>query len=167
MGLPVSQLGPNERIVIETREHWKHLLGAMVICLLALAGVVIIQLIAPAEGFWAWLATAGWVAFAVVVLIFGVWPWLKWLNRTSTLTNERLVTREGVIRRQGRDIPLDRINDTAYDQGILDRMVKCGTLKVSAASEQGTVVLRDIPNVHEFVRTMNVLVKEARGEVPA
>ena len=101
---------------------------------------------------------------AFVVLVFGVWPWLKWLTRTSTLTNERLVTRQGIIRRTGRDIPLDRINDTAYDQGIIDRMVKCGTLKVSAASEQGTVVLRDIPHVHEFVRTMNVLVKQARAD---
>jgi len=43
-------------------------------------------------------------------------------------------------------------------------MVRCGTLKVSAASEQGTVVLRDIPHVHEFVRTMNVLVKQARAD---
>lgn len=164
MGLPPSQLGPNEQIVIETREHWKHLLGAMLICLLAIAGVVAVQLLAPTEGFWVWLSTAGWVAFAFVVLVFGVWPWLKWLTRTSTLTNERLVTRQGIIRRTGRDIPLDRINDTAYDQGIIDRMVKCGTLKVSAASEQGTVVLRDIPHVHEFVRTMNVLVKQARAD---
>jgi membrane protein YdbS with pleckstrin-like domain len=164
MGLPVSQLGPNEHIVIETREHWKHLLGAGLICLLAIVGVVVVQVIAPAEGFWAWLGAAGWIAFVLVVLIFGVWPWLRWLNRTSTLTDERLVTRSGIVRRTGRDIPLDRINDTAYDQGIVDRMVKCGTLKVSAASEQGTVVLRDIPMVHEFVRTMNVLVKEARSD---
>ena len=62
MGLPPSQLGPNEQIVIETREHWKHLLGAMLICLLAIAGVVAVQLLAPTEGFWVWLSTAGWVA---------------------------------------------------------------------------------------------------------
>lgn len=162
MGLPPEQLGPNEHIVIETREHWKHLLGALTISFLTLAAVVILQVVTPGAGSWAWLSMAGWVAFVVVVLIFGVWPWLRWLTRTSTLTNERLVTREGVIRRQGRDIPLDRINDTAYDQGIIDRMVGCGTLHVSAASEQGTVVLRDIPDVHEFVRIMNALAREAR-----
>jgi membrane protein YdbS with pleckstrin-like domain len=164
MGLPASQLGPQERIVIETREHLKHLLFAGLICLAAIVGLVLVLTVAPADGFWSWLSSAGWIAFAGVVLVFGVWPFLRWLTRTSTLTNERLVTRAGLIRRTGRDIPLERINDVAYDQGLLDRMTKCGTLRVSAASQEGTVVLRDIPEIHEFVRTMNELVRDARRE---
>jgi membrane protein YdbS with pleckstrin-like domain len=162
MGLPADQLGPNERVVVETREHWKHLVGAGLICLVALVGLVFLLVAGPREGAFAWLSTLGWIAFAVVVGIFGVWPWLAWRMRTCTLTNERLVTREGIIRRTGRDIPLERINDVAFDQGLTDRMSGCGTLKVSAASEQGTVVLRDIPHVNDFVRTMNALVREAR-----
>ncbi|RYV51677.1 PH domain-containing protein [Pengzhenrongella frigida] len=164
MGLPASQLGPQEEIVIETREHLKHLLVAGLICLAAVVGLVLVLSVGPSDGFWAWLDSAGWIAFAVVVAVFGVWPWLRWLTRTSTLTNERLVTRDGVVRRTGRDIPLERINDVAYDQGLLDRMVKCGTLRVSAASQEGTAVLRDIPEIHEFVRTMNELVRAARKE---
>jgi len=164
MGLPTNQLGPQERIVIETREHVKHLLVAGLICVAALVGLVLVLRYAPDDGFFQWLDTLGWVAFAGVVVIFGVWPWAKWSKRTSTLTNERLVTREGVFRRTGRDIPLERINDVKFDQGILDRMVRCGTLRVSAASEQGTAVLRDIPEIHEFSKAMNELVRVARGE---
>lgn len=162
MGLPTSQLGPNERIVIETREHWKHLLRAVGICLLAVAGLALLLVFAPNEGFWAWLRTIGWVAFAVVIFIFGVWPWLVWRMKVYTLTNERLATRMGVIRRRGRDIPLYRVNDVAFDQGLVDRMVKAGTLRVSAASEEGIVVLTDIPEVHQFVLTMNALIKDTR-----
>ena len=164
MGLPESQLGPQERIVIETREHAKHLFGPVLVCLVALAGLVLVLVYGPTTGVFAPLRTAAWVAFAGVVVVFGGWPWLYWLLRTSTLTNERLVTREGIIRRVGRDIPLERINDVAFDQGILDRMTRCGTLLVSDASEQGTAVLHDIPNVHEFARTMNELVRAARNE---
>jgi membrane protein YdbS with pleckstrin-like domain len=67
-----------------------------------------------------------------------------------------------VLRRSGRDIPLSRINDVAFDQGILDRMVGAGTLKVSAASEEGTVVLKDIPQIHQVSLRINELVRQAR-----
>ena len=162
MGLPADQLGAGEQVVLEMHEHWKHLLGAILICLAALAGLLVVLWIGPDEGFFAWLDKIGWLAFAGVVAVFGLWPFLEWRLRTYTLTNERLAMRRGVIRRSGRDIPLSRVNDVAFDQGLLDRMVRAGTLRVSAASERGTVVLRDIPNIHEVTTTLNALVREAR-----
>ena len=42
MGLPADQLSPGEDIVLEMHEHWKHLIGAMLICLLALVGLVVV-----------------------------------------------------------------------------------------------------------------------------
>jgi uncharacterized membrane protein YdbT with pleckstrin-like domain len=162
MGLPADQLSPGEEIVLEMHEHWKHLLGAILVCLAALAGLVVVLALGPDEGFFAWLDTLGWVAFAGVVLLFGVWPALAWWNRTYTLTNERLATRAGILRRSGRDIPLTRINDVAFEQGIVDRMFGAGTLKVSAASEEGTVVLVDIPRIHQVSLRMNELVREVR-----
>jgi uncharacterized membrane protein YdbT with pleckstrin-like domain len=162
MGLPADQLSPGEEIVLEMHEHWKHLLGALLICIAALVGLVVVLALGPDEGFFAWLDTLGWVAFGGVVLVFGVLPALAWWNRTYTLTDERLATRTGVLRRSGRDIPLTRINDVAFEQGILDRLVGAGTLKVSAASEEGTVVLVDIPRIHQVSLRMNELVREVR-----
>lgn len=160
MGLPADQLSPGETVILEMREHWKHLLGAMLVCLAAVVGLAVVLKVAPESGFLDWLDTLGWVAFAGVVLVFGVWPALAWWNRTYTLTSERLATRTGILRRSGRDIPLNRINDVAFDQGILDRLVGCGTLRVSAASEEGTVVLDDIPHVHQVSLRMNELVRQ-------
>jgi len=162
MGLPADQLSPGERIVLDMHEHWKHLLGAAMVCVAALVGLLLLLSLAPSEGFLAWLDTLGWVAFAGVVLVFGVWPALAWWNRTYTLTNERLATRTGVLRRSGRDIPLTRVNDVAFEQGVVDRLFRAGTLKVSAASEEGTVVLVDIPHIHEVSLQMNELVREVR-----
>lgn len=164
MRLPADQLGEGERVVLETREHWKHLLGVIGVTLLAIAGLVLVLIFAPDEGFFTWLRTVAWIVFGLIILIFAVWPWLTWFMKGYTLTNERLVTRTGVITRKGRDIPLDRINDVAFEQGLIDRMVKAGTLKVSAASEEGMVILVDIPEVHTFVLTMNKLVRDARDD---
>lgn len=159
MSLRTDQLSAGERIVLETREHWKHLLGTALVCLAALIGLVVVLALSPATGFLSWLDTLGWVAFAGVLLVFGVWPATAWWHRTYTLTTERLVTRRGVLRRSGRDIPLSRINDVAFEQGILDRLVGAGTLRVSAASEEGTIVLVDIPHVQQVSLRMNELVR--------
>jgi uncharacterized membrane protein YdbT with pleckstrin-like domain len=162
MGLPAEQLGAQERVVLDMHEHPKHLLMAALVCLAALAGLVLVIAIAPEDGFLAWLDTLGWAAFILVVVVFGVFPFAEWRARTYTITNERIATRRGVFRRSGRDIPLDRVNDVAFEQGIVDRMTKAGTLKISSASEQGMVVFRDIPEIHDVTKTLNQLVREAR-----
>jgi membrane protein YdbS with pleckstrin-like domain len=163
MGLPADQLSPGEEIVLDLHEHWKHLIGTMLVCVAALAGLVVLLAIAPDDGFFAWLGTFGWVAFGGVVLLFGVWPALTWWHRTYTLTTERLATRTGVLRRSGRDIPLSRVNDVAFEQGVIDRLFRAGTLKVSAASEEGTVVFADIPDIHHVALRMNELVRAVGG----
>lgn len=157
------QLSPGERVVLEVHEHWKHLAGTIGICLLALVGLVVVLSVSPDSGVGAWLDGLGWVAFAGVVLVFGIGPVVRWWHRTYTLTTERLSTREGVVRRRGRDIPLSRVNDVAFEQGVLDRLAGCGTLRVSAASEEGTVVLDDIPRVHDVSARMNQLVRDVGG----
>jgi uncharacterized membrane protein YdbT with pleckstrin-like domain len=98
-----------------------------------------------------------WVLALVVVLWWTVRPFLDWLTATYTVTNRRLITREGLIARKGHDIPLMRISDVAFDQGIVDRMLGCGTLVISDASTHGSVRLHDIPQVESVQRTLTDL----------
>lgn len=167
MGFPADELGGGERVIREMHEHWKHLLVPGLICLAALVGLVVVLAVTPESGFLAWLDVAAWVAFAGVVAVFGVWPFIRWQRRTYTITDQRIATRKGVLRRTGRDIPLSRVNDVAFEQGLLDRVARAGTLRVSAASEEGTVVMRDIPQIHEVTTLLHSLVREARGEARA
>jgi uncharacterized membrane protein YdbT with pleckstrin-like domain len=78
-----------------------------------------------------------------------VLPFLRWLTTTYTVTDRRLITRTGILSRRGHDIPLARISDVAYEHGIVDRMLGCGTLIVSDASERGRVELHDVPHVEQ------------------
>ena len=84
-----------------------------------------------------------------VVVIWVVIPFLRWMTSTYTVTNRRLITRHGIITRTGRDIPLFRINDVAYEKGLLDRILGCGTLIISDATEKAGVVLPDVPNIEQ------------------
>ena len=60
MGLPADQLSPGETVILEMHEHWKHLLGAILICLAALVGLAVVLAVGPEDGFFAWLDTLGW-----------------------------------------------------------------------------------------------------------
>jgi uncharacterized membrane protein YdbT with pleckstrin-like domain len=90
-------------------------------------------------------------------------PFLDWLTSTYTITSRRLITREGIISRKGHDIPLQRISDVAFDQGLIDRMLGCGTLVISDASTHGSVRLHDIPQVESVQRRLTDLLSGSPG----
>ncbi len=163
MAFPQRLLGEGEEVALHMRTHAKALLIPILVLLVAAAAVGFGMGVLPEAG----AASAGrWVLLAIgvaAVARWSVWPFLAWLSTTYTVTTERLVTRQGVVSRYGRDIPLGRINDVAYSQDLVDRMLRCGSLNVSAASEHGTIVLRDVPRVHEVQLEMSELVREAHG----
>jgi len=62
------------------------------------------------------------------------------------------------VTRSGRIIPLARINDVAYEKGLVDRMLGCGTLIIHDASQQAGLRLRDIPHIEDLHRRISRLV---------
>lgn len=144
-------LGAEEEVVRRMHTHAKALvLPVLVLLLLAVglgAGLAKMPPEAQPWGSWAALGVAG------VLLLTGVLlPVLRWLSNTWTLTNRRIIHRQGIITRTSHDLPLTRINDIASERGLLDRMLGCGTLKLTTAAED-PVYLRDIPDV-EHVHVM-------------
>ncbi len=85
-----------------------------------------------------------------MIVWFTVRPFLRWLTASYTVTNRRLINRSGILTRTGRDIPLHRINDVKYERDLLDRLLGCGTLVISDASEEGRSVLPDVPRVERL-----------------
>ncbi len=80
------------------------------------------------------------------------------LTWTYTLTNKRIVEQKGLLTRTGRIIPLNRVNDVAFEKNLNDRILGCGTLIIHDASEQAGLQLRDIPRIEAFHRTVSNLV---------
>jgi uncharacterized membrane protein YdbT with pleckstrin-like domain len=105
-------------------------------------------------------STVLWVIVAVLLIWFVLRPFLEWLTASYTITDRRLITRSGILARKGHDIPLSRISDVAYELGIVDRMLGCGTLIISDASTHGRVLLHDIPRVEETQRQLNQLLHD-------
>jgi uncharacterized membrane protein YdbT with pleckstrin-like domain len=141
-------LNEDEFVVVSTRTHVKALLGpALVLIVIAAAAGYLTTL--PSGEPRDFLQLVIWVVALLLILWLVVRPFLVWLTTTYTVTNRRLITRSGIVTRRGHDIPLARVSDVAYEHGLVDRLLGCGTLVVSDASEHGRVRLHDIPQVEQ------------------
>ncbi|MEJ7706659.1 MAG: PH domain-containing protein [Nocardioidaceae bacterium] len=150
MGISPKLLSEGEHVIASTRTHWKALVVPILLLLIicGLAGFLIAVL--PSGDAHDPLM---WVVLAVAVLgilWFTLRPFLIWVTASYTVTNRRLINRSGVFSRTGRDIPLHRINDVKYERDVLDRILGCGTLVISDASEEGRSVLPDVPRVEKL-----------------
>ncbi len=148
MPFPTRLLNEGEHVVVSTRTHVKALIVPALLLIVIAAAAGFLTAVLPDAGNARPLVQAVvWGLALVVALVWVVKPFLAWLTTSYTFTNRRFVKRSGLIAKQGRTIPLNRISGVDFDIGILDRLLGCGTLVVSDASETGQVLLHDIPHV--------------------
>jgi uncharacterized membrane protein YdbT with pleckstrin-like domain len=150
VGYPENVLAADEQVVLHRHPHWKRLIGPVLILLVATA------LAAFGMGFvnqTDWQATAKNVVLAVIgvvwLVIIGwlvIWPYLNWLTTHFVITDRRVMFRHGLLTRSGIDIPLARINSVEFRHGIIDRMLRTGTLIIESAA-QDPLEFHDIPRV--------------------
>src|SRR4051794_27752873 len=143
-------LTDGESVVVDTRTHPKALVAPIAVLLVTFAVAIYLDRLTT-NGV---VGLVVWILALLVLLWWVLRPFLEWLTATYTITTQRLITREGLVARRGHDIPLLRISDVAFDQGLLDRMLGCGTLVISDASTHGSVRLHDIPEVESVQRSL-------------
>jgi len=149
-------LNEGERVVVSTRTHVKVLLGPLLVLLLTAFLVAFGAAQVEHRVSSSWARTAIGVVGGVLAVGVLVWlvlrPFVRWYTTTYTFTDRRFMQRSGFIAKEGRTIPLNRVNGVDFEIGVVDRLFGCGTLVVSDASELGRVPLKDIPRVEEVQR---------------
>jgi membrane protein YdbS with pleckstrin-like domain len=68
----------------------------------------------------------------------------KRLTTKYTLTTHRLIVETGIISKRVDDIELYRIKDTKSDQGVIDRLLRIGSVNVNTTDTSGNWNLRKI-----------------------
>jgi uncharacterized membrane protein YdbT with pleckstrin-like domain len=161
MAYPKKLLSEDETVVLETHPHWKTLVVPFLelLVVLAVAGFSFARF----DQSWARWTTVG-LGLLLVLVLFGV-PLLRWRTTMFVFTTKRVVTREGILTRSGRDVPLNRINDVSFSHNLFERLLRCGTLTVESAGERGQVVLTDVPRVAEVQHQLYELSERAGREL--
>lgn len=145
MPFPNRLLTEGEEIILDLRPHWIALLKPVMwtVAIGSVAGFMWVMAGPKSD-------VLTQVRLAIVALALVLWiplaavPAARWRFTFFVLTNERVITRSGVIAKHSKEIPLETINDVTFAQSILERMIGAGDLIVESAGESGQNRFTDI-----------------------
>jgi uncharacterized membrane protein YdbT with pleckstrin-like domain len=160
MPYPDKLLADDEEVVRHLHPHWLTVFWPVVRFLLVVGVASFAAAAVPAgqqQGLFRLLV----VALAVVLLLATVLvPVLRWRTTHYVITTHRLLFREGILARSGRDIGLSRITDVSYTQSLWERIVNSGTLTIESAGDSGATVLQRIPDSDGVQQLLAHMVEE-------
>jgi uncharacterized membrane protein YdbT with pleckstrin-like domain len=161
---PRTLINEGETVALDLHPHWwyfsKHILTGIPLFLL-LIGVISIQgSDSDAAKF-----VAGW-GWGILALIWAGWLALKYFQWRFTyfvVTDDRVIFRTGVFAKHGVEIPLERINNINFRQGIWERVIGAGDLDIQSAGQEGESHFEDVRHPdgvqQEIYRQMEVNAK--------
>jgi uncharacterized membrane protein YdbT with pleckstrin-like domain len=166
VAFPDDVLTAEEDVVLHLHPHWKASVRPILVLLLALAATVVAWVMLPTnDGGRIGVAVVGTVSL-FFVLTRSLWPLLVWRCTHYVFTDERILLQEGVLSRERRDLPLNRVNDHVTSQSLVDRLFGCGTLRIDSIGDQAAV-LTAVPHVQQVQTELYELIetdRELRGD---
>jgi uncharacterized membrane protein YdbT with pleckstrin-like domain len=174
VGYPDNVLAKDEQVVLHRHPHWKRLIVPALVLVIATALAAFVAAVVEQT---TWDQTAKTVVFGVIAAIWlltigwlSLWPFLNWWTTHFVITDRRVMFRHGLLTRSGIDIPLARVNSVEFRHGVIDRIVRTGTLIIESAS-QDPLEFHDIPRVeqvhsllyHEVFDTLGVEESDTRS----
>jgi uncharacterized membrane protein YdbT with pleckstrin-like domain len=157
---PDKLLADDEEVVRHLHPHWLTLFWPVVRFLLIVGaasfGTALIP-VGPQQGIIRMVVLGVAVA---LLLVFVAMPLLRWRTTHYVITTHRLLFREGILSRRGRDIGLSRITDVSYRQSLWDRIINSGTITIESAGDSGATVLERIPDSEGVQQLLNYMVEE-------
>ncbi len=139
MGYPKQLLNDGEEIILDLKPHWMYVvptiivwLGATVLCLLL------------------WnVSGQNWMSWVTLVVFLGLGVnaavrYSKWTTTSFTVTNDRVIFRQGMLAKSGVEIPLERIMNVNFKQSIWERMIGAGDLLIESGGKDGQSRFSDV-----------------------
>jgi uncharacterized membrane protein YdbT with pleckstrin-like domain len=139
MPFPRQLLNADEDIVVDTHPHWLFF-AEPVLTGLALVVVTIVLGVGVRSGG----VTLFLLVLVAAAIIWGLWRLATWRSTHFVITTDRLIYRSGVFAKRGIQIPIERVNNVNFKQGILERIVGAGDLLVESAGEDGQQRFTDV-----------------------
>jgi uncharacterized membrane protein YdbT with pleckstrin-like domain len=165
VAFPDDVLTEEEDVVLHLHPHAKAAVPPVLVLLLALSATILAWVMLPTnEGGRIGVLVVGAIS-GFFGLTRGVWPLLVWRCTHYVLTDERILLQDGVVSRERRDLPLARVNDHAMSQSLLDRIFRCGTLRIDSIGDQAAV-LASVPHVQRVQTTLYELIEADRERHP-
>ncbi len=161
MTFPKKHLNDGETIALDMHPHWWYFAEPA----LALAATILV-------GIWALTLDDGTLKDilrpVVLVVLIGTGCWLAyraltWQNTDFVITSQRVIFRQGLVAKRGMEIPLDRVNNINFSQGVFERMLGAGDLLIESGGEDGQQRFTDIKDPAGVQNLLHSEVEKVRG----
>jgi len=138
---PRKLLNDNEEVILDLRPHWWFLSGPVATVVLTVALSIFLAVISANS-----VLLIASLVLVVAALVWLLVRFLRWTTTNFVVTTDRLVFRSGVLSKQGREIPLERVNDITFHASLFERVIGAGDLVIESAGERGQQMFTDIPH---------------------
>ena len=151
-------LGQQERVLLETRQHWfvlfSNIVLEIILTLIVVVGAIALTVMYPIAA----------IGFVLVLLPLGSMARdiLVWYNRAYIVTNRRVIQISGVFSKNVVDSSLEKVNDVKMSQSFFGRMFDYGDVEILTASEIGVNLFKRIGDPVKF-KTAMLNAKEKLG----
>jgi uncharacterized membrane protein YdbT with pleckstrin-like domain len=155
------ELRASERELYEGRPSWRALMSFYLLGIgVAALVLVILGLLADNWG----------TAIVIAAVIAGLTLVIGYLRRVSTkylITTQRLRITRGLLRKKVQETRLERVQNVNYQQGVLDRLLRVGTVDFdTAGSDDSEFRFEWVNGPEDVVHAVDRAVEEARGTAP-
>ncbi len=131
---PKRLVQDGEHVALDLRPHWWYFSRNILTAIPLLAVVVAVLQVGGDAGDYLGivvavlgLAWAGWLAV----------KYFEWAMTYFVVTDRRVIFRTGVLAKRGVEIPLDRISNINFAQGLWERVIGAGNLDIESAGRDG------------------------------
>lgn len=128
-------LGKNEHKVLELERHWFFFFWPIF-------WLVIFSIVVLSDD----VNDAGDFLIPAIFLLWLVYRVLVYYTDEFLITNTKIHLSHGIISKNAVSVPLDKVNNIIYHQGVIGRMVGYGTVTIQSAALSGAYGFKYIPD---------------------
>lgn len=152
MPFPRRLLNDNENMVLDLHPHWWFFGPSAISLAVAMIGVMGVRSLVSG-----WLETViGYFGLGIIVVCAArlAVDVVKWRTTYFVVTTERIIFRQGVVARDGVEIPLDRLANVNFSQSALERILGVGDILLQSGGQDGEQTFTDISRPDEVQKTI-------------
>lgn len=91
----------------------------------------------------------------LVLFLWIIWDLLSWKYTSYIITNTRIISKKGILRKNKSFIHFDKIQDIRVSQSITERIIASGDIEIYSGHDFTTMLLYDVPNPGKVENLLN------------
>ena len=155
-------LNDGETLVLDLHPHWWFFGPESISLVVAMFSTVYLR--SQVSGWWQTAVTYVGLAAIIVAMSWLIVALIKWRTTYFVVTSHRLIYRQGVVARNGVEIPLERVNNVNFEQSIFERLLQVGDLLVESGGQEGQQVFSDIARPEEVQNIIHSTIQREKHQ---